>query len=43
VVKHIAKTHRPVLGTNRGWGVAVVRPVTNFETAEEEHTFQGAW
>jgi len=42
VVKHTAETHRPVLVTSRGRGVAVVQSVTDFETAEEERAFMRA-
>ncbi len=42
VVKHTAETHRPVLITSRGRGVAVVQSVTDFETAEEERAFMRA-
>ena len=42
VVKHVAETHRPVLLTSRGRGVAVVRAVTEFETAEDERAFMRA-
>ncbi len=31
VVKHTAETHRPVLVTSRGRGVAVVQSVADFE------------
>ena len=42
VVKHLAKTHQPVLVTSRGRGVAVVQWATDFETAEEERAFMRA-
>ena len=42
VVKHVAETHRPVLLTSRGRGVAVVQSVTEFETAEDERAFMRA-
>jgi len=42
VVKQTAETHRPVLVTSRGRGVAVVQSVTDFETAEEERAFMRA-
>lgn len=42
VVKHTAETHRPVLVTSRGRGVAVVQSVADFETAEEERAFMRA-
>ena len=31
-----------MLVTSRGWGVAVVQSVTDFETAEEERAFMRA-
>jgi prevent-host-death family protein len=39
VLRHVAETHRPVLLTNRGRGVAVVQSVTDYEAAEEERAF----
>lgn len=42
VVKHIAETHRPVLLTSRGRGVAVVQSVSDYEQAEEERSFMRA-
>ena len=42
VVKQVAETHRPVLLTSRGRGVAVVQSITEFETAEEERDFMRA-
>lgn len=42
VVKQIAETHRPVLVTSRGRGVAVVQSVSDFEAAEEERAFMRA-
>lgn len=39
VVRHVNKTHRPVLLTSRGCGVAVVQSLTDFEAAEEERNF----
>ena len=42
VVKHVAETHRPVLLTSRGRGVAIVQSVTEFEIAEEERAFMRA-
>ncbi len=42
VVKQTAETHRPVLVTSRGRGVAVVQSVADFETAEEERAFMRA-
>ena len=42
VVRHAANTHRPVLLTSRGRGVAVVQSVNDYETAEEERDFMRA-
>ena len=42
VVKHAADTHRPVLLTSRGRGVAVVQSLTDYEVAEEERAFMRA-
>ncbi len=42
VVKQVAETHRPVLLTSRGRGVAIVQSVTEFESAEEERAFMRA-
>lgn len=42
VVKHAAHTHRPVLLTSRGRGVAVLQSVADYETAEEERDFMRA-
>lgn len=42
VVKQVAETHRPILLTSRGRGVAVVQSITEFETAEEERAFMRA-
>ncbi len=42
VVKHAAETHRPVLVTSRGRGVAVMQSVADFEAAEEERAFMRA-
>ena len=42
VIKHAAKTHRPVLLTSRGRGVAVVQSVPDYEQAEEERAFMRA-
>ena len=42
VVKQVAETHRPVLLTSRGRGVAIVQSVTEFEIAEEERAFMRA-
>ena len=42
VVKHTAESHRPILLTSRGRGVAVVQAVTDYEEAEEERAFMRA-
>ena len=42
VVKHATDTHRPVLLTSRGRGVAVVQSVNDYEAAEEERAFMRA-
>lgn len=42
IVKHTAETHRPVLLTSRGRGVAVVQSVPDYEQAEEERAFMRA-
>ena len=42
VVKHAAESHRPVLLTRRGRGVAVMQSVIDYETAEEERVFMRA-
>ncbi|HWR90423.1 MAG TPA: type II toxin-antitoxin system Phd/YefM family antitoxin, partial [Dissulfurispiraceae bacterium] len=39
VVSHLAETHRPVLLTSRGRGVAVVQSLKDYEDAVEERTF----
>ena len=42
VVKHASDSHRPVLLTSRGRGVAVVQSVADFEETEEERAFMRA-
>ena len=42
VMKHMTETHRPVLITSRGRGVAVVQSVADYEKAEEERAFMRA-
>lgn len=42
VVKHTTETHRPVLLTSRGRGVAVVQSVSDYEVAEDERAFMRA-
>ncbi|MBI2265727.1 MAG: type II toxin-antitoxin system Phd/YefM family antitoxin [Armatimonadetes bacterium] len=39
VVSHVNETHRPVLITSRGRGVAVVRALKDYEEEAEERTF----
>ena len=39
VVSQVDKTHRPVLLTNRGRGVAVVQSLQDYEAQTEELTF----
>jgi len=39
VVNQVDKTHRPVLLTNRGRGVAVIQSLKDYETDNEERTF----
>jgi prevent-host-death family protein len=39
VVNQVDKTHRPVLLTNRGRGVAVVQSLKDYETDTEERSF----
>ncbi|MBF0171131.1 MAG: type II toxin-antitoxin system Phd/YefM family antitoxin [Nitrospinae bacterium] len=41
-VKQATETHRPVLLTNRGRGVAVLQSVADFEKGEEERAFMRA-
>ncbi len=42
VVKHTTETHRPVLLTSRGRGVAVIQSVADYEKTEEERKFMRA-
>ena len=42
VVKHAKETHRPVLLTSRGRGVAVVQGIDDYEKNEEERKFMKA-
>lgn len=42
VVKHATDTHRPVLLTSRGRGVAMVQSVNDYGSAEEERAFMRA-
>jgi len=39
IVNQVDKTHRPVLLTNRGRGVAVVQSLRDYETETEERAF----
>lgn len=39
VVKHATASHRPILLTNRGRGVAIVQGVDEYEKKEEEREF----
>jgi len=42
VLRHVTESHRPVLLTSRGRGVAVVQSVSDYEQAEEEREFMRA-
>lgn len=42
VVRHTSETHRPVLLTSRGRGVAVMQSLEDYEKIEEEKTFMRA-
>jgi len=42
VVRHASETHRPVLLTSRGRGVAVVQSLSDYEQNAEERTFMQA-
>jgi prevent-host-death family protein len=42
VVKRTNESHRPVLLTSRGRGVAVMQSLDDFEKAEEERSFMRA-
>ena len=42
IVKHTNDTHRPVLLTSRGRGVAVVQGLAEYEAQEEERAFMKA-
>jgi prevent-host-death family protein len=39
VVTQVDRTHRPVLLTNRGRGVAIVQSLKDYETDSEERSF----
>lgn len=42
VVRQVSESHRPVLLTSRGRGVAVVQSLSDYEEAEEERLFMRA-
>jgi len=42
LVKQTGETHRPILLTSRGKGVAVIQSLDDFEKAEEERRFMRA-
>lgn len=42
VVRHTSESHRPVLLTSRGRGVAVMQSIEDYEKAEEEKAFMRA-
>ncbi|MGC2063818.1 MAG: type II toxin-antitoxin system Phd/YefM family antitoxin [Thermodesulfovibrionales bacterium] len=42
VVRLTSETHRPVLLTNHGQGVAVVQSLSDYEKAEDERSFMRA-
>lgn len=42
IVSQVDATHRPVLLTSRGRGVAVVQSLQDYEAAEEERSFMKA-
>ena len=42
IVRHVEKTHRPVLLTDRGHGVAVVQAIGDYEAVQEERSFMRA-
>ena len=42
VVSHVSETHRPVLLTSRGRGVAVVQSLKDFEDEAEKTAFSQA-
>ncbi|MBU4320598.1 MAG: type II toxin-antitoxin system Phd/YefM family antitoxin [Thermodesulfovibrionales bacterium] len=39
VVSHVAETHRPILLTSRGRGIAVVQALKDYEEETEKHAF----
>jgi prevent-host-death family protein len=42
VIRRTRESHRPILLTSRGRGVAVMQSLEDFELAEEEKTFMRA-
>lgn len=42
VINHAKNTHRPILLTSRGRGVAVVQGLEEYEKSEEERAFMKA-
>lgn len=42
VVSHVNETHRPILLTNRGRGVAVVQALKDYEEESEQRAFMQA-
>jgi prevent-host-death family protein len=42
IIRRIKESHRPVLLTSRGRGVAVMQSLEDFEQAEEEKAFMRA-
>jgi prevent-host-death family protein len=39
IVNQVDKTHRPVLLTNRGRGVAIIQSLKDYETETDERSF----
>ena len=42
MIEHVTTVHRPIPLTKHGRGVAVVEPVSDYETTEEERPFMRA-
>jgi prevent-host-death family protein len=42
IVRRTSESHRPILLTNRGRGVAVMQSIEDYEQAEEEKAFMRA-
>lgn len=42
VVEHAAESHRPVLLTRRGRGIAVMQSIADYEVGKEERAFMRA-